>query len=155
MADQFIFLWIALDLFRGMSGIGVTTHYRGRCGHTIATCPECAEPLEREVQGESVKRYLTSRFGIEEQTATQLWKARQIMHGAVPFDSQVMRKLGELVQVVRAVIAVELKAHRGLTSKDLPVVQMGVASINPVFTGLDGMAEVSEDDLAWPARSET
>ena len=108
-----------------------------------------------EVQGESVKRYLTSRFGIEEQTAKQLWKARQIMHGAVPFDSQVMRKLGELVQVVRAVIAVELKAHRGLTSKDLPVVQMGVASINPVFTGLDGMAEVSEDDLAWPARSET
>jgi hypothetical protein len=149
-ADQFIFLWIAVDLFRGMSGISVVEPYTTRCGHKIASCPTCNASVNRELQGQSVQKYLVDRFKLDAAVAARIWKARQIMHGAVAFDSAVMDELGELVQITRSVVAAELKAQLGVPAGQNPQVGYGAPAIHPGGTGVGGTSAVSADDLAWP-----
>jgi hypothetical protein len=36
-----------------------------------------------------MKRWLTEGFGVAEDTARRIWKARQVLHGAHAFDSQI------------------------------------------------------------------
>lgn len=151
-ADQYIFLWIAIDLFRGMSGVSVQQPYHAPCGHEITHCPVCNKPVTREVQGASVQKYFTERWNVDPATARRLWTARQIMHGAVPFDSAVMTGLGELVQILRAVVAAELKLQYSLADTDPPCVTYGAISINPDSMGLFGTSQITNDDLAWPSR---
>lgn len=149
-ADQYIFLWIAVDVFRGMSGISVRQPYTAPCGHEIADCPTCGKPVTREVQGPSVQQYFTERWHVDADVARRLWKARQIMHGAVAFDSDVMNGLGELVQILRAVVAAELKLQYGLADNALPQVGYGGVSIHPDSIGLGGTSAVTQDQLDWP-----
>lgn len=143
----------ALPSTQKLSGIQVVAPYLPPCDHEISNCPTCQRELTRVVQGPSVRRYFTERWGLEEAQAQRLWRLRQIMHGAVPFDSETMDASDELVQIVRAVVAAEIKLYYGLPLDGLPTVKMGAVGIRPDSLGLGGEAEITQADLDWPRPS--
>jgi hypothetical protein len=145
--DQFIFLWIALEILCDASEIKVLAPYVGPCHHKIAACPECETPTTRMVRGATMRAFL-ERFGISESQAKELWAMRQLMHGAIPFDSTKLKNLGSLVQPLRAVVASRLKEWLGKGPDEPPLVAASGASIHPAL-GAYGTGQVTEEDL-WP-----
>lgn len=146
-ADHFIFLWIACEILAADSELKVSEPYRGpACGHVVAECPTCRAPTTKPVQGQSMKRWLTEGFGISEQVAQRIWKARQMLHGALAFDSTGMDELPELAQWLRAVVVTELKRRLCVAEDQPPHAAPTGLSISP-HMGLSGRASVSERDL--------
>lgn len=142
--DQFIFLWIALEILCDMSDTKVEQPYTCPRGHEIPKCPECSTPTTRLVRGATLRAYLES-FGVQPDTASDLWRMRQLMHGAIPFDSEKLANLGALVQPLRAVVAAGLKDQLGKNPADPPIVASEGLSIHPVMA-LGGTGEVAESD---------
>jgi hypothetical protein len=143
--DQFIFLWIALEILSDASEIRVVEPYVGPCGHEIPTCPECGKPTTRMVRGATIRAFLES-FGIPEQQARELWRMRQLMHGAIPFDSEKLANLGALVQALRAAVAAGLKAKLGKGQDDPPTIAASGLSIHPAMAA-GGTAALTAPDL--------
>jgi hypothetical protein len=143
--DQFIFLWIALESFADRSGVQVTERYTAPCGHVIATCPECGTPTSKVVRGASLRSYLT-RHNVDADLAGKAWKLRQMMHGAVAFDSRLLDDLPRVVEHLRAIVATELKIAVGMPREIPPVVTVGGWSVGPAF-GLGGVRQITERDL--------
>jgi hypothetical protein len=121
--DQFIFLWIALEILCGLSDIRVEKPYVARCQHLIATCPECGTATTREQHGLTLRKYLEAK-GVSATQAKTLWDLRQLMHGEIPFDSKKLENLPLLVQPLNAVVAAGLKDVLGKSADDSPVVAM-------------------------------
>lgn len=144
--DQFIFLWIALEILCDASDVRVEEPYVGPCQHQIPACPDCGQATTRMVRGATIKAFLQS-YGVTADQAKQLWQMRQLMHGAIPFDSKKLENLGGLVQPLRAVVAAGLKSKLGKTPSDLPIVAVGGYSIHPAM-GLGGSRRITEDDVS-------
>jgi hypothetical protein len=144
--DQFIFSWIAAEILWSGSGVTVEGPYVAACGHTVAECPECGRETSRQIRGQSIRRYLVDRFGQPEDTARRLWKARQILHGAERFDSELMGMLDELIQALRVGVVAELKRVIGIDPHTPPIVGTGF-SVAP-HVALGGTRRVAEDDLS-------
>ena len=147
--DQFMFLWIAFEILSDLSELSVEGPLRTRCQHEIAECPVCGKPTTRVVQGATRQKFLEEGFGIDATVARELWRTRQILHGAEEFDSGVMDRLAELSQVLRAVVNHFLKTALGAPAEAPPIVAFGQASISP-HMGLGGTRRVEERDLTWP-----
>jgi hypothetical protein len=148
--DQFIFLWIAFEILSDRSDFRVEGPLITRCQHEIAECPICGKPTTRIVQGETRRRFLIDIGEIEADVAAELWKARQILHGAEEFDSAVMDRLAALAQVLRAVVNAVLKEALGLAADAVPIVEHGHLGISPDM-GVGGTHVIRERDLAWPS----
>ena len=56
--DQFIFLWIALEIQCDASSVKVEEPYACRKGHPIAACPICEAPTTKLVRGATIRAYL-------------------------------------------------------------------------------------------------
>jgi len=143
--DQFLFLWIALEILCDDSDIEVVEPYVNRCGHTIGSCPECDTPTARPVRGATLRAFLEA-FGVSPEQARDLWRMRQLMHGAIPFDSAELAALGRLVQPIRAVVAAGLKTRLGVTPTDPPLVAPSGLAVHPAM-GVTGTAKITADDL--------
>lgn len=141
--DQFIFLWIALEILVDSSDVRITEPYQCRNGHEIGRCPECDVTTEKQVRGQTMKAYL-EQHSLSPAQARDAWALRQIMHGAVPFDSKRLEKLAALVQSLRSVIGSELKARFGLAEGRLPIYEPEGFSIHPSIGG-SGTTEATED----------
>jgi hypothetical protein len=144
--DQFIFLWIALEILCDLSPISVQAPYQARCGHLIAQCPECGTTTSREVRGQTIMRFLTSEFAVDEATVRQLWGMRQMMHGAINFESSKLESLPLLVQPLRAAVAAGIKRILGRNPDDAPLVAPAGLSVHPAF-GVEGTRKLTADDL--------
>lgn len=146
-ADHFIFLWIACEILAADSDVKVSEPFRGpACGHVIAECPACRAPTTKPVQGQSMKRWLTDGFGVDEDVANRVWKARQMLHGAFAFDSTAMDELPELTQWLRSVVVTELKRRLRISEDEPPFAAPTGVSISP-YMGVSGRAKVSQRDL--------
>jgi hypothetical protein len=143
--DQFIFLWIGLEILCDASDVRVVEHYVGQCQHVITSCPACGEPTTRLVRGATLRAFLQS-YGMDEEQAKELWRMRQLMHGAIPFDSHKLANLGALVQPLRAVVAAGLKPRLGKPEGDPPIVARSGASMHPAMA-VEGTGPLSEEDL--------
>jgi hypothetical protein len=150
VADQFIFLWIALESLWAKSEHKTSGPFRCPHGDIVEACPSCDTPLEKPVFGLGVQAFLVKEAGLTEDDAKKLWRARQIMHGAVPFDSTEMRDLPAKVQVLRAAVVAALKPRLGLARDAWPLVVPGVLAIDPSGTGVSGEAPITADELGWP-----
>jgi len=147
--DRFIFLWVATEILFDKSGIKVEKPYVADCGHEIKVCHECGKPTGRMVRGASILKYLEGR-GVTSDLAKRAWQLRQMMHGAVPFDSEKLADLGSTIQMLRSVVAAELKTTMGLSLDAFPIVAAATGSIHPT-AGVGGKAKIREEDLSWPA----
>ena len=147
--DRFIFLWITLEIFADDSGIAVLEPRPLRCGHLVETCPQCNKPTDQKVRGHSIIAYLQAR-GAEPELAEKAWKLRQMMHGAMRFDSSKLADLPAVAQVIRAIVAAELKTALRISESDPPVVVSGVTAIHPAVA-VGGTRPIIDEDLRWPA----
>lgn len=143
--DQFIFLWIALEILCDASDVRVVEPYVGQCHHQITNCPICNEPTTRLVRGATLRSYL-ERFGISDEQSKELWRMRQLMHGAIPFDSQKLAGLEGLVQPLRAVVATGLKARLGKGAGDAPIIAATGPSVHPAIA-VGGTGAITENDI--------
>jgi hypothetical protein len=143
--DQFIFLWIALEILCDASDVKIVEPYVGPCQHEIANCPVCHEPTTRLVRGATLRAFLENA-GISESQSKELWNMRQLMHGAIRFDSKKLANLGPLVQPLRAVVAAELKTKLGKQEDDAPIVAGAGLTFHPSVT-LEGTRKINEDDI--------
>lgn len=144
--DQFLFLWIALEVLSDDSNIKVESPYKANCGHEIPSCPTCNASTAKPVFGPSRKAFLES-LGVSAEDARALWSMRQMMHGAISFDSRKLDKLPLLLQVLRAVVADGVKDRLGIKPEAPPLVSpAGGMSIHPSL-GLGGTRAVTERDI--------
>lgn len=147
--DRFIFLWIATEIFADEAGSRVLQPTRLRCGHVLLNCPECGKPTESMIRGESIRAYLEAH-GLAPDDAQKAWRLRQMMHGAIPFDSGELASLARLVLALRAVVVRELKSGLGIAPSAAPVVSPDRAVLTHPGMGLGGVREVVAADLTWP-----
>jgi hypothetical protein len=84
--------------------------------------------------------------------ARRLWTARQIHARCRGIRLRGDEQPAELVQILRAVVGVELKLQYGLADADMPQVRYGGVAIHPDSVGLGGKGAVTQDDLDWPTR---
>ncbi len=147
--DRFIFLWIAVEIFADDSGIEISGALPLRCGHVLKECPECQKPTARKIRGASIRAFLQAR-GADPDVAKSAWTLRQMLHGAIQFDSEKLAGLAGVVQVLRVIVVAELKRELGLPAESLPMTVSGVTSVHPSM-GIEGFSAISEDDLTWPA----
>jgi hypothetical protein len=143
--DQFIFLWIALEILCGMTpSVSVKQTYRARCGHEIPECPECGTSTAKKVEGSTKKAFLAT-YGVPTDKANELWRMRQMMHGAIHFDSKRVEGLGELVPPLRAVVATDLKNR---LPSDWPLVALQAGYIMHPAVGIGGSRPVTADEIS-------
>jgi hypothetical protein len=144
--DQFMFLWIALEVLCDLSGVTVTGPYLCTNGHPIPECPECHASTTKPVRGQSIRRFLQDSGGIDSATGKELWGVRQMMHGAVDFDSKKLERLPALVQILRAAVAMRLKEALGFPADFAPFVQPEGLMIHPSAMVV-GTQALAADDL--------
>jgi hypothetical protein len=149
-ADQFIFLWIALEILWAGSSYRTSGPYTCPNGHEVPNCPTCNAPAERPVMGLGIRRFLVEACGVEEDDARKLWRARQIIHGEVSFDSAEIGEMPARVQLLRAAVARQLKIGMGRDADGLPRVAPGAFAIDPSSTGVTGTCPIQDEDLGWP-----
>jgi hypothetical protein len=143
--DQFIFLWIALETLCDDSDVSVEQPYKGSCGHEIPACPRCDRPTSMKVRGATIKAFLET-FDVNNDDSGSLWRMRQMMHGAIPFDSAKLDGLPSLLQVLRAAVALGLKDRFGIPRDGAPLIASSGLTIHP-STGLGGTRAITEDDI--------
>ncbi len=152
--DQFIFLWIALEILCDASDVKVEEPYKCRHRHPIPHCPECGVSTTIPVRGATLREFL-ERHGVPAGVARHMWNARQMMHGARR-EKPDAPSLAELVQPLRAVVALGVKERLGLPPEAPPVVQPSGLSIHPAMAagGETTLREVDADPLTPPPLEE-
>jgi hypothetical protein len=143
--DQFIFLWIALEILSDDSDISIESSYKAKCGHEVAKCPECEKSTARKVLGPSRKAFLEA-FGATAPQSKLLWEMRQLMHGAISFDSKKLEKLPALLQVLRAAVAAGVKARLGIPAGSPPIIAASGLAMSPAIN-LTGSREITDTDI--------
>ena len=71
---------------------------------------------------------------------------RQLMHGAVPFDSKKLDDLPRLLQLVRFAVTRELKSSLNVPETDPPIAHASGLSLSG-FLGLSSTREIVSADL--------
>jgi hypothetical protein len=143
--DQFLFLWIALEILSDDSDVKVEAPYRANCGHEIPSCPTCNSSTAKPVFGPSRKAFLES-FSVSPEDSRALWSMRQMMHGAISFDSKKLDKLPSLLQVLRAVVAEGVKDYLGIKPEAPPLISPDGMAIHPSLS-LGGTRVITEKDI--------
>jgi len=144
--DQFIFLWIALEILCDLSPLSIAGPYQAPCNHTIKHCPECGRSTEKEIRGRTIRHYLEVSFGVSQQASAALWRMRQMMHGAINFELGKLQQLPSLVQPLRAAVADGVKRQIGIANHGAPQVLAAGLSINP-HLGAGGTTPVRASDI--------
>jgi hypothetical protein len=75
-----------------------------------------------------------------------MWKARQVVHGDVPFDADVMQDIGEYTLALRVGVNRKLKDKLGLGDADPPRVGRPALSIAAVGFGGTTSANTNDGD---------
>ena len=129
-----------------MSDVTVESPYVARCQHEIASCPKCGKPTTRQVRGQTLQKFLLDLGAVDADTAKEMWQMRQLMHGALPFDSSRLERLPEFTQRLRAAITPTLKDRLGMSNQPGPMFEPEATIIHPSMA-LGGRRQVTEADL--------
>jgi len=145
--EKFVFNWIAIEILCSESDIVVEKPYLARCGHEISNCPVCSAPTSRVVNGLTIKSFLIEKIGINDETADELWKMRQMFHGANPLTQSAIKELPRLVLVAQHAALQALKQMFGMNSNEFPISSPEGASIHSPALG--GTCQINDYDLNY------
>jgi hypothetical protein len=140
-------LWISLEILRDLSGTSVEGHYRAKCGHEITTCPDCGKSTSREVRGPTIQQYLVSEYDVDPNTSKRLWVMRQMMHGAINFDSAKLADLPGLVEELRASVVVGIKRRINVPENAPPIISAKRGRFRFPSIGAAVAKEVTDHDI--------
>ncbi len=144
-ADRYIFLWICFEILRNATGPKVEEPTRLRCQHVLAECPECGKSTAQVRQAASTYEYLAT-FEVQPQLAKDLWGMRQLVHGSKSFKPDQLERLGELLQVLRAICADALRLAMGIPDDSPPFVGDGGVGFG-VPMGVGGTTAITQADM--------
>jgi len=118
--DRFICAWVSLEILEGQLGERTPVPYMAPCGHLIVSCPTCGKKTAKKTAGASLKKFLVERGGLSEVQAADLWKTRQILHGANDFDDPEAYDLAGRLHSLLAVTSRVLKEIAGMPASAPP-----------------------------------
>lgn len=144
--DRFIFLMICLEILCEDYAEKVMVPFKTRCGHEIPSCPTCEAPLERVMNGATLKKFLVEKLGMDEKTAKETWVIRQVVHGANDLSPNKMEDVPRVVQVLRACIVRGIIEKFGHDPRLGPVIVADAAGIATDFF-LTGNRKLTDNDL--------
>ncbi len=113
--DRFMFMWIAMEIL-WRDTVSEKAAWNGK-------------------RGSKIQSFLATEFGVPKGMAGRMWKARQVMHGDVPFNAEVMKDVGEYTLALRIGVNLKLKAKLGLGDTDPPLVGRPALTIAAVGLG--------------------
>lgn len=145
--DKFIYFWVCLEILSADSEISVEGLYKAPCGHEIPNCPICNKPTIKKVQGKTLKRFLTEGLFVDEKIAKELWKMRQMIHGANNLSSKETLKLPELVQKLKKAVLFGLKMKLNIGQDQAPIIIQENVSIGMIALG--GKREITKTDIEY------
>ncbi|MBU7585240.1 MAG: hypothetical protein KAF91_20515 [Nostoc sp. TH1S01] len=144
--DKFAFYWISLEILCSRSDVVVEKPYTAKCGHDIPNCPVCNTSTSKEVNGLTIQKFLVEKNGIDPELARELWKMRQMFHGANHLSIKATKELPRLTIALRYAVMRSLKDALDILQDDLPIVKMDVPSISSgIF--IKGTREIAEQDI--------
>jgi len=109
LLDKLIAFWIALEtLSAGSRDTKRSSVYVAPCSHEIPDCPQCGKPTKKEVQGGSHQAYLRS-LGVSAETAAELWKLRQLVHGQDRFKKNDLVQMARLTPLLQSAVLQALR----------------------------------------------
>lgn len=144
--DKFVFYWIALEILCARSDIVVTKPYVTRCNHEIPNCPVCGTTTIKEVNGPTIQKFLSERNGIDTKLAQELWKTRQMFHGANRLSKKAVQELPRLTMALRYATLQSLKEALHIQADTPPIVTMDAPSISSRLA-MKGHRDIEETDL--------
>lgn len=144
--DKFMCLWTAVELLSDDMGFRVDTPYKPDCGHEIHSCPECDKSVWRPARGRGIQKFLVEVGGLDESTARELWRLRQLVHGADVFTVEQTRQLLNQATLIRKVVLEQLKEALGFHATHPPLL---VPATGPQISmmGLGGHRTIRADDV--------
>ncbi len=144
--DKFSFFWIALEILCSQSGVVMKKPYETECGHEITNCPICSAPILRIVNGPTITAFLIENIGLTSEIAKELWKTRQLFHGANQLNHHAVNDLPRLVLVLRHAVLRALKQALLIESDQLPTSSIHGSPKNQ-NVGIIGTRQIAEYDL--------
>ncbi|MFN6474608.1 MAG: hypothetical protein RMY36_033695 [Nostoc sp. SerVER01] len=144
--DKFAFYWISLEILCSRSDVVVEKPYIAKCGHEILNCPICNISTLREVNGHTIQKFLIEKNSIDSRLAKELWKMRQMFHGANHLSIKATKELPKLTVTLRYAALRSLKEALGMLENDFPIVTTEVPSISPCIS-MKGIREITEQDF--------
>jgi hypothetical protein len=119
--DRFIFLWISFENLAKLAKVKVEEPTQLRCKHFVLECPECHMPTTEFRQGKSYQQYL-AQLGITQPKAEEIWRMRQIVHGARDMTQPEIDTLTRLLPELREVVLGALKQGLGIEQNKPPYI---------------------------------
>lgn len=143
--DSFLALWTALEVLRRADDVSIRESLRLHCGHIIDRCPTCSKDTTREINGPTMKAYL-SQNGVSDSDANKMWRLRQAVHGKNLFGPTESRDLENLLGLLRLVVFTSIKQHLNLQAEDAPI---ATVSGGPVIGWMSagGHSLITPDDI--------
>jgi hypothetical protein len=123
--NRYISLWVAVETLIAVSGVSPKGGKRGN------------GPLARA---------FLEACGVTSETSADMWRARNIVHGSQPFESEVMQSLPMLSTSLKAVVAANLKSALGIPPEDPPIVTAAPFVVGGLSLGGQIQAEASDLD---------
>lgn len=145
--DKFMFLWITLEILCDLSGTSVKEPYLARCGHLIKSCPECGKETSKEVRGQTIQQFLVDTLKVDRQVARQLWAMRQVMHGAVDFNSPRLQDLPNLTGDLQRAVVIGIRTRIEVPDDVPPVVLEDKGPFRNPASGLTYSREITAYDI--------
>jgi len=143
--DRFICAWVSLEILEGQLGERTPVPYMAPCGHLIVSCPTCGKKTAKKTAGASLKKFLVERGGLSEVQAAELWKTRQILHGANDFDDPEAYDLAGRLHSLLAVTSRVLKEIAGMPASAPPFLDPQAGGMSNIY--LVGTRAVAAADL--------
>jgi hypothetical protein len=144
--DKFAFYWISLEILCSRSDVVVEKPYTAKCGHEIPNCPVCNTSTSKEVNGLTIQKFLVEKNSIDPKLAKELWKMRQMFHGANHLSIKATKELPRLTVALRYAVLRSLKEALGILQDDFPIVTMGIPCIS-LGISIKGTREITEQDI--------
>jgi hypothetical protein len=144
--DNFIFLWVALEILRSASKVSIKSPYIATCGHEIPTCPICKQPTSKEETGKSIKKFLIDNLGIKESDANELWSLRQLLHGSNDLSFDDVKKLIGMDLILQEAVNNALKHELGFPQDAPPFVSSNKMPITATIA-IGGKRQLNSIDL--------
>lgn len=135
--DQFVWLFVVLELLCKESGHKVSAPYITECKHEISNCPVCNQSVEKIVLGKTIISFLVNSFGLSEKAAKELWSTRQVVHGNNLMTRSLNKDLSADCLQLLSIVNLGLKRALGLQEIHSPrvVTNAGPIVSQPTISG--------------------
>lgn len=144
--DKFIYLMICLEILCREYTEKVKQPLLTKCHHEITNCPECGKTTERIINGPTIKKFLINELCMDEETAKNTWRLRQMFHGSNDLSEKKNKEIPEICHALKCCVARGIKQKIQIPLNQPPIfIKKGVGISQQIILG--GSREINKGDL--------